>query len=87
MAHAQNSHGLKNQKGQLVVEFVLLLSLGVGAALLVGKLLKDNQFAQNLFGKPWVTLSGMVKCGSWDGCRSGYHPAARSRILSYRPTE
>ncbi len=87
MAHVKMNHSVRSQKGQLVVEFVLLLSLGVGAALLVGKLLKDNQFAQNLFGRPWATLSGMVECGSWDGCRSGYHPAARSRILSYRPTE
>lgn len=77
----------KNQKGQLVVEMVLLLSLGVGVSLLVGRLLRDNQFAQNLFGRPWQTLSGMIECGTWDGCKPGYHPGARNRILSYKPLE
>ncbi len=75
------------ESGQLVVEFILLLALGVGASVLASNLLRENQFAQKLFGRPWETLAGMIECGTWDGCRSGYHPASGNRILSYRPLE
>lgn len=73
------------QSGQILVEMVLLLALGVGMASLAIKLLQDNQFAQNLVVRPWLTLSGMIECGTWDGCTPGYHPASGNRILSFKP--
>jgi hypothetical protein len=78
---------VKNQRGQILVEFVLLLALGVGMSLMATRFLKDNEFAQNLIGRPWATLSGMIECGTWDGCKPGYHPNSASRILSYRPVD
>jgi len=78
---------LRNQGGQMLVEMVLLLAIGVGMSMLVTNFLRDSQFAQNLIGRPWATLSGMMECGTWDGCKSGYHPSSANRILSFKPTE
>lgn len=77
----------RSQSGQVLAETVLLLALGVGMASLAVKLLRDNNFAQNLVVRPWATLSGMIECGTWDGCKSGYHPASGNRILSFKPNE
>lgn len=78
---------LQNQNGQILVEMILILALGVGLSSLAVKLLRDNQFAQNLVVRPWATLSGMIECGTWDGCKAGYHPASGNRILSFKPNE
>lgn len=78
-------HQLPNQKGQILVEMVLLLAIGVGLSAMALKLLQDSQLAQNLVGRPWGTLSGMIECGTWEGCKAGYHPASGNRILSYKP--
>ncbi len=78
---------LRNQKGQGVVELVLLMAVTVSISLAVSKYLRDNQAVQNLVGKPWNTLSGMIECGVWSGCGSGKHPNSINRSLSYKPTD
>lgn len=76
---------LKNQSGQLLVEAVLLLAIGISIAAFTSKYLQDNQFAQKLIAKPWDTLSGMIECGVWSGCAPDKHPNSRKRYLSYAP--
>jgi hypothetical protein len=78
---------VKNQSGQLLVEMILLMAIGVGISMMITNYLRDNQFAQNLVARPWATLSGMIECGTWDGCKPGYHPGSSNRILSFKPPE
>ena len=76
---------LRNQSGQLMVEAVLLLVVGMATTMMVTKFLSEKQFAQTLIAKPWSTLSGMIECGVWSGCGPNKHPAARTRHVSGRP--
>ena len=76
---------LENQRGQAVVETVLLLAIIMIASLAITRFLEDSKFAQNLVGTPWNTLTGMIECGTWSGCARGMHPASPGRILSLKP--
>ncbi len=76
---------LKQQGGQLIVEVVLLLAIGTGLSVMAVNFLKDQKIVQNIFGKPWGALSGMIECGSWNGCQKGLHSGSGDRILSYKP--
>jgi hypothetical protein len=78
---------VQNQRGQLLVEMILLMALGVGISMAITNALRSSEFAQKLIGRPWTTLSGMIECGSWSGCQPGMHPASRNRILSFKPDE
>ena len=88
MSMMTGTRNLTNQKGQGVVEAVLLLALLVSISMLVTKELQDRKFAQKLFGEPWNRLSGMVECGVWSGCaKADKHPASERRRLTYKPEE
>ncbi len=77
---------IQNQRGQLIVEAVLLMAIGAMLSAFIVNYLKDNQFAQNLVAKPWELLGGMVECGVWAECgkgQAGRHPG--TRINSLKP--
>lgn len=76
---------VQNQRGQLVVEAVLLLAVMAAVTLLVSNYIQQNDFANKLISKPWKTLSGMIECGTWTGCGPGNHPVSHERNLSWRP--
>lgn len=76
---------LRNQSGQAVVEFVLLFVISVSVTLLAVRFLEKN--VPDLIAKPWTTLSGMIECGTWSGCKPGHHPNTLDRVLSYKPDE
>lgn len=79
---------LKNQKGQLVIESVLLMVVAVGFSILLISQLKKMDYVKNLTFSPWDRVSGMVQCGVWAPCgisvkNPGKHPS--NRVVSYRP--
>jgi len=89
-----NEHGgqmdLKtNQKGQVLVEAVLLLVLFMGILFFGLGRLKQMEFVKKLTVDPWVRVSGMVECGTWQPCGknvkggNAHHP--NNRIVSFRP--
>ena len=78
---------VKNQKGQGVVEMVLLLAIVISISMLISNQLQKKKFIQNLVGKPWEKLSGMIECGVWTGCAPGRHPNSINRNLSYKPDQ
>jgi hypothetical protein len=83
------SHQIKNKKGQLVVEAVLLMVLMLSIAAFVTKWLKDSEFAEKLAVEPLAKLSGMIQCGAWAPCgidqkKAGLHPNS-ARMLSLNP--
>jgi hypothetical protein len=75
----------KGQGGQLVVEAVLLMVVGMIITMMVTDFLRQKQFAQTLIARPWSTLSGMIECGVWSGCGVDKHPSAQPRHASARP--
>ncbi len=75
----------QNQKGQGVVEAVLLLVVIVSVSMLVSNELQKRKFIQNLIAQPWSTLTGMIECGVWTGCEKGKQPNSINRNLSYKP--
>ena len=76
---------INNQGGQLMVEAILLLAIAVGASIMITHYFEEKKFTQNLVAKPWGTLTGMIECGVWTGCKKGAHPNTTSRTLSLDP--
>jgi hypothetical protein len=77
---------MNNQRGQLVVEAILLMTVLLGITMAVSSFLQKNKIAQNLTFDPWSHLSSMIECGSWSSCRTlGVHPSTADRGLSLKP--
>jgi hypothetical protein len=78
---------MKNQKGQLVLEAILLMVVFMGLSTLLTNYLKENKVAARLVSEPWGKLSGMIECGVWQPCagNKGLHPLVRDRVLSLSP--
>ena len=77
---------IHNQKGQLVLEAILLTVVLLGAAGWMSKYLQESEFASKLIAKPWTILSGMIECGVWQPCGPGLHPQAMNRVRSLHPS-
>ena len=73
---------LKSQKGQLVVEAVLLLALTVAIFIAVSAQFRDQQVLANILSRPWNSVSSMVQDGVWKP--NELHPAHRGRWVSVR---
>lgn len=70
------SRFIKNQKGQAILETVLLFSLVVGVWLAVSQGLARSGVFQNVFGEPWLRLKNTIEFGV---------PTANSNIGSQHP--
>ena len=81
---------IKNEKGQMVVEAVLIIVVLLGLGSMVTKALKQYEIGRKLTSEPWTLLSGMIVCGTWQPCRGnarGLHPSTRDRALTTRSSE
>lgn len=56
---------IKNQKGQFVIEAVLLMVLAMGLMLAAVRGFRDNRLLANLVESPWDRTSGMIESGVW----------------------
>ena len=68
---------LKNQRGQLALEAVLLMTVILSATLFGIKALKDNDVLSKLVESPWERTSGMIENGIWGP------PAANRKKVPY----
>ncbi len=77
---------MKHQKGQMVVEMVLMLVLFVGVAAAVSSAFKQNQYFANLVSTPWRSLAGMIQNGVWGTPKDTMrlHPSADRRVNTVR---
>lgn len=81
---------LKNQKGQVIIENILLMVILIGVfTMIIQALLKDN-FNTRFTDGAWGMMDGMIQCGSWTPCGVGKpvvnaHPNSSGRVLSLRP--
>jgi hypothetical protein len=76
---------VNNQKGQFVVEAVLLLTVVMALTMLTRQFFSSTEFGKSLVSSPWQKLSGMIECGSWNGCAPGNHPSTAQRALTFDP--
>ena len=82
---SQQVFKLGSQKGQGLVEAILLMAFIGSLSILVVSRLQSAQFLQNIVTRPWAMLAGMVECGVWEPCGPGKHPGNRNRNLSLDP--
>ena len=79
---------LKNEKGQFVIEAVLLMVMSIGLLVVGLRLLRDGNVVSNLVSGPWEKMSGMIESGVWEPAAkaAAKHPNQRNRLLSVDPT-
>jgi hypothetical protein len=56
---------LQNQKGQMVVEGLLIIVLLFGLTLLVSKAFVDEELLAKVVSGPWKAVDGMIQNGTW----------------------
>lgn len=79
---------LHNQKGQVIIEYILVMVVMLTVSFMLQKFLKESAFAQNFTVKPWARLNGMVQCGVWSPCGIEHGKPklhANGRLLSLKP--
>ena len=54
-----------NNKGQFVIETVLLLVISTMLFAALAKSFKERQIMENILVKPWEKISGMIENGVW----------------------
>ncbi len=87
MKKNKSSLPLWNQRGQFVIEAVLLMVLSVGLLMAGLKLLRDNKVVSNLVDGPWDKVAGMIESGAWEPAdkAAAQHPNQQERNYSLNP--
>ncbi len=75
---------LRNRRGQMVIEMVLMMLVFLGATYFVSNQFRSNNMIASLVSGPWKNLAGMIQNGVWMPSKDGmpYHPNARSRWVT-----
>ncbi|QDK36201.1 hypothetical protein [Bdellovibrio sp. NC01] len=78
---------VRNQRGQFVIEGVLLMIVMVSIFIASMKTLREGKYLANMIERPWAEVSGMLECGSWGSpataCKN--HPNQSQRSVSLKP--
>jgi hypothetical protein len=56
---------IKNQRGQVAVEYILLTIVMVGIFLSARGILLSNNTISDFVQKPWQLVAGMIETGVW----------------------
>lgn len=86
----------KNNKGQIAIESVLLMTILLGAFTLVSNTIREKQLVSKMVAKPMESVKAMTAYGTWkaDGCIAPgkpkqtigkCHPNSIARSLSSDP--
>ncbi len=78
---------LKNQKGQFVIEAVLLMIVMVGIFVASMNALRDSKFLSKLVSGPWERVAGMMESGVWAPAKEArqQHPNQKTRSITNEP--
>lgn len=70
-----------NEKGQLIVEAVLIIVMLMGLTMLAANYFKNNELLKQMISGPWQNLAGMLQNGVWASRSSGavIHPNSFGR--------
>jgi hypothetical protein len=77
---------MRNQSGQIAVEFILISIIIVSAALTIGRGLRQSEFMGQMAGGPWALLTGMIESGVWEKPQVAktMHPNYLYRNVSFK---
>lgn len=74
------------QRGQMIIETILLAIVLLGITLFVADFFKREELIKKMISGPWQNLSGMIQNGVWapssQGMRS--HPNSHNRHISLK---
>lgn len=56
---------IHNQSGQILIESVLIMFLGVGLFISMTSLLKKSDVINQIVSAPWKKTSAMIETGTW----------------------
>jgi len=56
---------IRSQRGQMMIEGVLIMVVLMGMTLLVARYFKDQELLKKLISGPWVSLAGLLQNGVW----------------------
>ena len=78
---------LRNNRGQMTVEAVLLLVIALAFAKVGTGAIKEQDFLRKMVSGPWMYLQGMIQNGVWSEANSGsdIHPNVYGRRASPEP--
>lgn len=78
---------LKNNKGQFVIESVLMMIVTIGFFMWATSELRNSKFLAKMIGGPWEKVAGMIESGVWDSADAARskHPNQMKRSLSLDP--
>ncbi|WP_413559313.1 hypothetical protein [Bdellovibrio sp. HCB209] len=77
-----------NNKGQFVIEAVLLMIVMVGIFIGSMNALRDSKFLSKIVTGPWERVAGMMESGVWVAAKDAQkqHPNQRDRSVSFNPS-
>lgn len=80
------SHIIKNQSGQVAVEYILLSVIFVGIFLGARNILVSSNTLGNFVQKPWALVAGMIETGVWGDPKKvrADHPGMVRRHTSFK---
>lgn len=78
---------LNRQKGQILVEGILLMSLLLFITIWATRQMKERKWMENLVQSPWVYIAGMIETGEWLPAAQGkkLHPNNLEKNRTYDP--
>jgi hypothetical protein len=81
---------LANQRGQFMIEGLLIMVVFMGLVAIVASFFKKNEIFENLVKAPWTSLAGMLQNGEWLATAQSQtmHPSQSGRhvtILGDKP--
>ena len=71
----------KSQRGQFIIEYILIAVLVVSVYTLIKKQVGDKNLIAELFSGPWASIAKMMEDGTWDTTRGEdeIHPLATNQ--------
>jgi len=74
---------LKNQRGQAIIESVLIITILFGFTFMAAQYFKNEDFLRRLITGPFVNLSGLLQNGIWapPAVGAASHPSKHYRHI------
>ncbi|MNL29155.1 hypothetical protein D3C87_1508300 [compost metagenome] len=78
---------LRNRKGQVLIENVLMMIVTIGFLLWATKYLREEKYLAKLISEPWQRIAGMIESGVWEPPKAAQakHPNQLNRSLALDP--
>lgn len=80
------SQHIKNQNGQVAIEYILISIVLVGIFLSARNILLSNNTLGSFVQKPWELVAGMIETGVWGDPKTvrHQHPGVLARHNSFK---